>query len=521
MTMVKMDADVIASAQASVGASGPPGFPFDRRLPCTIRVLVALEPAIDAERRDATLARLRELVKATSDIALASWPEIYGRTVPGIFENYASIEELRDYDVVAMGHAFSQREKLVTWAMQRDIPVLLLNEDGFSIVELSNEEDREYFLLSGADDAVTRADGDPQRLAQIVLAPRPSTQRAQLAAYIAEGEPGKSSRVEYDLLLSLLASAEKERSVEAPATSPAALAREERADYIAFLDQAAENASAHASHYGECWRSIVVTRSFLLLLPVFVSGIIGVLVPQVTIVTIPLQILITLVIFWDRRQAAKGFWQRKWIEYRGLAERLRCLRFLVMVDAQPPWQDEAPGSWIDWYVARLASAAPASRAEPGTEAALLAYVLNVEVAGQINYHRNAVRRYLALDKRLRRLGRWSLLGAAALGVGLFCVGLLQRGVAGVPWMSLTSIALTVAPSLLAGINAFRSEFDIARQIERSARALNSLTRLRQVAQRLQPTSVQQIARRAAEIMTDDVAGWRTTLESRNSRLSRR
>ncbi|WP_029353854.1 hypothetical protein [Bosea sp. 117] len=499
----------------------PSPLPLDGRLPCQATVLLATR----AERRHEVLERAGLLLDEAARLAGQRWPGFYGEPRPLMvrIQGEPGTEAGVDFLVLDGGHA--ERYALIIRAMERNLPVLLVEDDGVTLIELPTEEDCEAFLISGAEAGLVRHAAGAERLAAIAFAPRPNDEAGRLAAYIAEGEPRAPGRVEYDMLLALLARTRHDdvRIAIPPPCPIADFATGGRAHYLAWLDEVAARANAHAVFYGERWRSTIVTRSFLLLMLIFAGAIIGVLAPGLSVVTIPLQLVVTAVIFWDRRQASRGKWQRKWIEYRGLAECLRCLRFLIAADARTPWQDEPPDSWVDWYVGRLDTGAPDGFLPADRAGALLAYVLDVEIAGQIDYHRAAARRFLRLDVRLRRIARVLLGGAIAAGFVLFAIGLWRAGVSGVPWMTLTGIAMTVAPSLVAGITAFRSEFDIVRQIERSSRALNALTRLRLVARRLpvSPRMVRLVAERAAAIMTEDLTGWRTTLETRQSRLKRR
>jgi len=376
----------------------------------------------------------------------------------------------------------------------------------------------------------------PRALADHILAPPPERrEREHLTAYLREGPARQSSRFEYDLLMRVLGPPHRPARVVNEVepgsdwASAEAIAKP-HSEWVKPLEGYHAIADGHASFYGEKYRSAAVTRSFLLLASTIVLGFVGMLREDLGLYTIAGQTIIAAFIFIDRRHAARGEWQRKWLEYRLLAQRLRCLRYLRLAGvAEAPGSSVQGGGWTDWYARRVARMlGPCAAPGAGSASAVLAHLLDTEIGEQIAYHRGAVRRFAALDARTRLAGRW-LLGATVLaGLMMFCASFVFP--AKVSWPGIAGLALSAVPAIAAGLTAFRAEFDLVRLMERSLRIRRGLLRLsrlaREEAKGLAPGSTQMlaldkaVARRAATLMLDEVSRWRFVLEARAARVKR-
>jgi hypothetical protein len=373
-------------------------------------------------------------------------------------------------------------------------------------------------------------------LADHILAPpQERRERDHLARYLREGPARQSSRFEYDLLMRALGPRDRPAGVTNQAapgedwTSAAAIAKP-HGGWVKLLEGLHAIADGQASFYGEKYRSAAVTRSFLLLASTIVLAFVGMLREDLGLYTIAGQTIIAAFIFVDRRQAARGDWQRKWLEYRLLAQRLRCLRYLRLAGvAEAPGSSAQGGGWTDWYARRVARMlGPCAAPDSGSAAAVLAHLLDTEIGEQIAYHREAVRRFAALDARTRLAGRW-LLGAAVLA-GLMMFTASFAFPAKVSWPGIAGLALSAIPAIAAGLTAFRAEFDLVRLMERSLRIRRGLLRLsrlaKEEARNLAPCSTdvlaldKALARRAAALMLDEVSQWRFVLEARAARVKR-
>jgi hypothetical protein len=352
--------------------------------------------------------------------------------------------------------------------------------------------------------------------ASALAPPGNARERRKVVGYLAERSDARVARHAYDLLLWLIGQrAETGSGADASWDRAAALARAARpgaGDAIEDLHAAYLRADALALAYGKRWRSTLVSRSLLLLMANFVSGIVGALLPSLSAVTISVQAAATILIFLDGRHAERHSWRQKWIDYRRLAESLRVARFLALCGAPP---GRGGGDWVDWITRRVSRAAGACDALHGAAApAVLAHLVDVEIAGQIAYHRGAIRRFRELDRRLARAANVALLAFAAFGAALAALALVPHKGPGFSIAAAATLALSAAPSLHARINDVRRALDVARQAARSTEIVAGLKRLtRAVGERAASAETCAAASlRAAEIMRDDIASWRSVVE---------
>jgi hypothetical protein len=277
---------------------------------------------------------------------------------------------------------------------------------------------------------------------------------------------------------------------------------------VEAMHAAHTRADALALAFGKRWRSTLVARSLLLLLASVCSGLIGALFPRLSVVTIPIQAAVTVLIFIDGRRAARNRWREKWIEYRRLAEALRAERFLALCGVAPA---RASGSdWVDWMAHRAArAAAPFDVLGDAAAPAVIAHLTGVEIGEQIAYHRDAFRRFRRLDYRIRRAAVIALCAFVALGAALGALALAPYQVIPVSFASAIGLAFTAAPMLYATLNSVRRDLDVIRQAARSAEIAAGLKRLaRAIASAPATAEVGSAAGlRAAEIMRNDVSSW--------------
>jgi hypothetical protein len=168
----------------------------------------------------------------------------------------------------------------------------------------------------------------PEAIAAAALAPpRGRREALGLADYLAEDSEVNVDRHGYDMLLWLIGhrtdvAGRPDNSWE-HARTVVKLARPDALGAVEALRTAHARADALAIAFGKRWRSLLVAHSFLLLLASICSGLLGTLFPSLSVVTIPTQAAIVVLIFFDERHAARNQWRAKWIEYRRLAETLR------------------------------------------------------------------------------------------------------------------------------------------------------------------------------------------------------
>ena len=269
-----------------------------------------------------------------------------------------------------------------------------------------------------------------------------------------------------------------------------------------------QRADAQALAYGQRWRSTLATRSFMLLLGSVMSGLVGTLFPWLVVVTVPIQVFATGMIFADRRFATRRRWREKWIEYRRLAESVRLARFCILAGAPFPRTDAA--YWPDWRLRRaIRSVPPAGAAREEQASDVLDHLRNVEIADQIAYHHAAFRRFRRLDARLKRAASFALFATVALGAVFAVLALTGKGSWTIPLTSSLSLALSAAPGLYAALDGLRGQLDVTRQAQRSGRIAAGLRRLARELSGAPPSAVlaRAAALHAAGIMGEDVMRW--------------
>ena len=285
----------------------------------------------------------------------------------------------------------------------------------------------------------------------------------------------------YDMLLWLIgqhadAEGRPDNSWER-ACAVARLARPGTLGAVEALRAAHARADALAIAFGKRWRSMLVARSFLLLLASICSGLLGTLFSSLSVVTIPIQAAVTILIFFDERHAARNQWRAKWIEYRRLAETLarRAVPRLVRRGAGPGRRDglgrvDSPSRDPRGGAVRRARRGGGARRHRAsrrgrdrrTDRLSPRRVPSVPPAGPTHSPRRS-------DRSMRLCG--------ARGAALAVLPLAHFNVISVSFTSAISLTFIAAPTLYAKLNSVRRDLDVVRQAARSAEIEADLKRL--------------------------------------------
>ena len=507
----------------------PPGGD-DQRLPPVLNVLWAAGAAAEPEAASGAFGSLAGAAR----LAAARWPEFYREPAlarlfyarddppaPAILaaaERAGLVGEPCDS---ADGAAGAECEVAIVasrdfGAIPDRLPALIAAPGG-DAMRLAVRD-----AVGPALDGVAPRRGDvaatPELLAGALLAPpRGLVERRKLRDYQSEDVRVRPKRFEYEVLLRLIGERSADAGVEDDAWDRAArvnaAASVDRGATLGRLRAEYERADALALAYGRRWRSTLAARSFLLFGANLVSGLIGSLFPELSLVTLPIQFAVSGLLFLDQRVSGRRRWRGKWIDYRRAAEATRIARFCVLAGA--PLLGSTPRSWIDWRLERILrrgeSAPPLSEADA---AAFLAYLREVEIERQIVYHRAAFRRFRRLNAHLRRAAVVTLLATIGLGAALAIVAIVGVSTKKIPVLGAIGLALTAGPGLYAALNGLRGQLDVERQASRAARIGLALRGLRRALDGAPPsaTLARAAATRAAEIMHDDVSSWDRVME---------
>jgi hypothetical protein len=496
----------------------------DLRLTPVLALLWAGGGAVDAAAVGAAARLFQESARA----AVGRWPEIYrgpGRARLVCRDDdpppAAAVEAAMSAGIEIDSHADAATACDAALVGKRDFAALpawlpaLVAEAGAPLrlaVDAGVEPKLEGALRQRND-----VEASPAAIAEALLSPpRRLADRRDLLAYQRENPQRRAHRYEYSLLLRLIGeprevggAADDSWARAAAANSAASV---DRSEALESLRRDYERADALALAYGRRWRSTLAARSFLLFAANFASGFVGALFPFASPVTVPLQFAASGLLYLDQIVARRRGWRVKWIDYRRVAEAARIARFCVLAGVALPEAESQ--SWVDWRLERALRGAPAAALAERDAAGFLAYLSEVEIDPQIAYHRGAYRRFRRLDARLRRAATTILLASVALGAALAAIALSGLWRAPVSLLAAVGLALSAGPGLSAALNGLRGQLDVVRQAARSARIGVALRRLRRALAGAPPNAAlaRSAARRAAEIMLDDVSAWDRAME---------
>jgi hypothetical protein len=360
-------------------------------------------------------------------------------------------------------------------------------------------------------------------LRDIVAPPSGADKRQGLADLYGE-QPGRQPRrFEYPLLLKMFAVDRVEvRSVVESSTETTEAAP---TPALAELRRRTEAIDGLGGYYGRLFRSSNASAFLLIIFAALFSATLMILF-NVFGIWIFGQMLVTGLVLLDAAIGAKRRWHERWLDYRLLAERMRCLRFLhplgLGLDRASGLAWRPKQSWVEWYVRRSERAlgAPAGEMRPEHVAHAARRLADVEIAGQIDYHRRAFRQLGLLERRLGGIAQWALWATTAVAALLGIVAVVEWPID--PWRPLASVLLFALPAVTSAFAGVRAEADLVRLTERSAAAAVALARLRRVIGAAAPTydRIAIAAMRAAAIMAAELSDWRFVLERRRARSRR-
>jgi hypothetical protein len=371
-------------------------------------------------------------------------------------------------------------------------------------------------------------------LRRLLLPPDSPMERQALATYQAERERHGRGRLEYPLLLHLAGVQKLQPKRPIPGGQVAetaahwapmradARAIAPRSDLgIGTIEEAFAWADGLATHFAQTFRSAHVLN-FTLAAFAVVAALVGLAIPKAKLGLVLLELVMIGLIVWNTRMGVKRAWQRRWLDYRALAERLHPIPFLKLLGvASPP---RAPARkrrlglrWVDWYVAAAwrSVATPSITLDEKTFEQVRALAIRHHLDPQIAYHRRNAQRMHKLEQRLHRLGQALFVLTIASCVSVLLLLLTEPAfvkehaawfvlpIAGFPALGGAAYALRVHGDYEG--SASRS-IETAAELQAMREALEaSSTRLPRAASLLEA---------AARVMLVDLDEWRLTYEQR-------
>lgn len=413
---------------------------------------------------------------------------------------------------------------LVQQAVQRRMPVLLLpTEDGGTV---SLIDDPENHLLAVRATALPRLslDGNLDRVvARVFAPPAHEAERRALRDCFAEPKAPRSRRPEYLALLSIAA----RRGSDGPALSgteewarakaAAALVSPEAAWAVARTESLQARMDTLSAFYARRARSGVVLRYGMPAIGAVFIALLAVLLPQYGLAWLGVQAVVMTLLVGESTWGARRRWSERWLDYRSLAERLRCDRFLDpcgigsrRVEDETSAEDPA---WMRWSHRRLALGIwTGGTVSPAAVEAAMRHLVEVEIPGQVRYHEGAAIQYRSLGGRLGLVAGSSALGMLAASLLLLALP-KDSGWVGIAVNLLMSL-LIVLPSLFLASRGIRAEGGYELAAARSRDAAVALRRLSGLIETSPPTYPRLVraSLTAARAMILDTVDWRVGLQ---------
>jgi hypothetical protein len=428
--------------------------------------------------------------------------------------------------------------EMVQSAVSQRIPVILITpSDPAQPKLLAATDDDELERPIALDLARKPLDPDLSLfVSQVLSPPRRRTARQGLLDFLAERTDYRTIRFEYQFLLKLFGVSGKawarKSDVHLHARDPVTPSNDRHAHDLAMPDDELLRdinlIDGLANYYARLYRSSTASESILTIAAAFISAAAIILYPSVAGVSILVQMAVNGLVIFDSKARATQRWQERWFDYRVMAERLRCLRFLHPLGLGPARVPSPPRhkqeSWVDWYRRRYerAFAPPRGTIQADDIARFGRQLVDTEIPGQLRYHHANFRQLGLLDRRLAAAARFSrgaaIAVAAFYGISVYILADINRDT----WKPIAIVVFSVLPAMAAAFNGIRAYTDLARLSERSAMMAAALARLRRTICSA-PMNYDRVAAAAAKlagIMGDELTEWRFVLESRWARAHR-
>ena len=284
-------------------------------------------------------------------------------------------------------------------------------------------------------------------------------------------------------------------------------------------------ADAGAGYYAQVFRSGFVAN-FVLSAVAVLLALLGLLLEEWKVVIVTIELTIIATVLGLTHAGRRAGWHERWMDYRHLTERLRCLALLSPLADLGRRTDglgdggkagPVPG-WVRWYTRATAR-------EIGLPDAVVdrAYLERVRalgtdlIAGQIAYHDANARRMEKLEHRLHLLGTISFGLTAAACAGFVIYKLLGLGGAGDRMVAeVTTLATAALPAFGAALYGIRMQGEFHAVAERARGIAAQLRCLRADLRAAEPdfAGLSSRLRRVGEAMLADVAHWRVTYQAR-------
>ncbi len=287
---------------------------------------------------------------------------------------------------------------------------------------------------------------------------------------------------------------------------------------LGLLEKVYGRSDRLAGHYAQTFRSGHVFN-FALMATAALIGVGGFLWPGHQLALAAAEFVVAMLVIANTLVGTTREWQRRWLDYRQLAERLRPMRSLKLLgiaSPDPPGSatDPIPRRWVDWYAAAIwrAMGCPSGTIAPERVPQLVTAIRCHEIDEQVSYNRRAAEQSEKLDRRLGKVFSF-LFGATVFVSGAVVIGrwLAADWVeAHQDWLSLIAAGM---PAVATAIFGIRSQGDFAGSAQRSQATAQTLTAIAANLDQQQQDLARSadLVEQAARAMLADLDEWRTVL----------
>jgi len=367
----------------------------------------------------------------------------------------------------------------------------------------------------------------------LVRPPEDEEERKSLNGYFEEKSHHRLMRPEFPLLM-YAARVRAFRRSDTRAPDPDKLTTEFAAtakaitasEKIAILAQAYGWSDALGVYFAQTFRGAFIMSFAFGALAVVIAAL-SLFAPDWKPLFVFIELIFIVAVLFNTRYANKRDWQRRWVEPREIAERLRVALPLWALGTRPnSFSGEEP-SWTGWYVRALIRQ-QGLRSGPLDSSDTAKKMLEDLLIGQCKYHKEiTVTRMAGLHRRLERSGGWLFAGTLFVAIiYLAFVGICWFVEAEVPqpadeyikhFVAAVSAALPAIATACYGIRVTGDFEGIALRSERTHAALDKL--IAQIKRDPPDLNILRTrARAAADAMLGDVSSWRLAAESRSLTL---
>lgn len=458
------------------------------------------ELAGDRGKEGAAYERVGRVILAQADLLVAVWDGEPGRGAGGTMQVVA--------DAVLSG-----------------IPVVHIDPAGTRPPLLLWDRLEEYDLGQQTIDTVPRAGLDrlPRLVRHLLAPPDAADERAMLDRFVTgETERPRWFAVAYPLLLGLVARGRPPQSSADNGATPDAVDLFPAATRI--IDPRFKSADISGSALARLFRSGYVTNFAFGALAVLLS-LLGLVLPAAfkpLLIAGEVFVIATILVVTSAGNRAQ--WHRRWLDHRHLAERLRVLSLGAKLgDLDLRAEVAAQRGWVGWYA--RATARQVGLPTVRVDQAYLAHVrvaLECLLADQIAYLTADAERMHRLEHRLHKLGEalFAITVAVCVALLIFKLGIVFGAAALDRIANPVGLAATIVsaalPAVGAAIYAIRMQGDFAGTSDRNANLAEQLAVLKTVvaADALDFDTLTRRIRRAADLLTQDLAAWLRTYHAR-------